>query len=85
MEIVLRQEKFRILETIKYNRYKPLGKSVEEIQRMLDEAEKDCYSIVHLADEIEKEYPEAGIHLKLVKASILPSTAAISTPAPNTS
>lgn len=71
---MLRQEKFRILESIKHNRYKPSGKSVEEIQKMLEEAEKDCYAVINLVDQMEEQFPEAGSHLKLVKASILPSS-----------
>lgn len=36
---MLRQEKFRTLESIKFNRYKPSGRNLEEIERMLEEAE----------------------------------------------
>ncbi|XP_035712934.1 coiled-coil domain-containing protein 40 [Folsomia candida] len=74
VEIVLRQEKFRTLESIKYNRYKPAGRSVTEIGKMLEEAERDCFALMELAEDIGKEYPEALVHLKIVKASILPTS-----------
>lgn len=73
MEIVLRQEKFRILESMKYNRYKPTAKSIDDIQRSLDDTERDCYALVELSEKIATEHPEASVHVKLVKASILPS------------
>jgi len=56
---------------MKYNRYKPTAKTIEDIQVALEEVEKECYALVELSDEIAKEHPEAAVHVKLVKASIV--------------
>jgi len=73
IDLVLRQERYRILESMKYGRYKPTGKTLQEIERALNEVEGHAYALIDLSDTIAQEHPEAATHVKLVKASIAPS------------
>ena len=75
MELILRQQKYKVLETVKLNRYKPLTKTDRQYECELQKYEGKCYNLVELGDLVVKEFPEAALHAKLIKASILPGIA----------
>jgi len=74
IEVILRQQKYKILESIKLHRYKPTMKTISVIEEELRKVENKCLSLLELSDLLSHEYPEAQLHIKLIRASLLPHT-----------
>ncbi|CAL8074418.1 unnamed protein product [Orchesella dallaii] len=73
LEVILRQQKYKVLESVKLQRYKPLARSIDELRRLIEEYENKCYSMVELSDKLTQDHPDTALHSQLVKASILAS------------
>lgn len=73
IEIILRQQKYKVLEAIKNCKYKTLAKTKSQMEIDMQKVEGKCHKIVELSDELIDKYPQMSHPLKLVKASILPN------------
>lgn len=70
IELILRQKKYKVLESINLSRYKPSWKGIENINEHIAESEKRCYAIAELCDILMNQFPENALQIKLIKASI---------------
>ncbi|CAG7836266.1 unnamed protein product [Allacma fusca] len=73
IEIILRQQKYKVLESVKHERYRPLAKSKDVLENEIKKIEAKCFKLVELSDMLIHEFPDLELQIKLIKASIIPS------------